>query len=107
MLQTQAQVQGPCWWQAGPILPGPAVTRRPCLLPPQAPPCLDGPASRDQAHHPQKGCSCPTDLKPPQIHHMPTVTGARPDSAWWDTSETVRESWGQSGENAARVEGHV
>lgn len=65
MLQTQAPVQGPCWWQAGPITPGPAVTPRPCLLPPWGPPCLDGPASRDQAHHPRKGCSCPTGLKPP------------------------------------------
>lgn len=43
---------------------------------------------------------------PPQIHHVPAVTGARPDSVWWDVSETVRESWGQSGENAGHVEGH-
>ena len=34
---------------------------------------------------------------------MPAVTGARPDSAWWDISETVRESWEQSGENAGHV----
>lgn len=32
MLQTQALVQGPCWWQVGPIMPGPAVTRPPATM---------------------------------------------------------------------------
>ena len=44
---------------------------RPCLLPPWGPPCLDGPASRDQAHHPREGCSCLTDLKPPPTPDSP------------------------------------